>query len=59
MKTDKYYASNPKKNGSYVDKGRVEGRPPAAADLKYEDCSCKGQSSFKIQKRNSKTNFQG
>jgi hypothetical protein len=24
MKTDKYWASNPKKNGSYVDKGRVE-----------------------------------
>jgi hypothetical protein len=30
------------------------GYPP-----RIEDCGCKGQMPFKIQKKNSKTNFQG
>ena len=36
MKHDKYWASNPKKNGSYVDKARVEGNKPAPNTLKHE-----------------------
>jgi hypothetical protein len=52
MKTDKYYASNPKKNGSYVDKGRVEGRPPASADLKDEAPTSKVP--FKLMYKNTK-----
>jgi hypothetical protein len=52
MKTDKYYASNPKKNGSYVDKGRVEGRPPAYADLKDEAPTSKVP--FKLMYKNTK-----
>lgn len=52
MKTDKYYASNPKKNGSYVDKGRVEGNAPAIASLKDEAPTSKQQ--FKLMYKNTK-----
>ena len=33
---EKYWASNPKLNGSYTDKGRVEGRPAAQPDFKQD-----------------------
>jgi hypothetical protein len=52
MKTDKYWASNPDKNGSYVDKGRVEGRPVAAATLKDEAPTSKV--TFKLMYKNTK-----
>ena len=50
---DKYWASNPKKNGSYVDKARVEGNKPAPNTLK-EDMSCGCKDGFKIMYKNSK-----
>jgi hypothetical protein len=53
MKHDKYWASNPKKNGSYVDKARVEGNKPAPNTLK-EDMSCGCKDGFKIMYKNSK-----
>jgi hypothetical protein len=49
---DKYWASNPKKNGSYVDKGRVEGRPAAAPTLNDEAATSKV--TFKLQYKNTK-----
>ena len=52
MKTDKYFASNPDKNGSYVDKGRVEGRPAAAPTLKDEAATSKV--AFKLMYKNTK-----
>lgn len=52
MKTDKYFASNPDKNGSYVDKGRVEGRPAAAPTLKDEAATSKV--TFKLMYKNTK-----
>lgn len=52
MKQDKYWASNPKKNGSYVDKARVEGNKPAPNTLKDDMCTCKG--SFKVMYQNTK-----
>lgn len=52
MKHDKYWASNPKKNGSYVDKARVEGNKPAPNTLKDDMCTCKG--SFKVMYQNTK-----
>jgi hypothetical protein len=49
---EKYWASNPKKNGSYVDKGRVEGRPAAAPTLKDEAPTSKV--AFKLMYKNTK-----
>lgn len=49
---EKYWASNPKKNGSYIDKGRVEGRPAAQPDVKYE--STNQAPKFKLMYKNSK-----
>ena len=49
---EKYWASNPKKNGSYVDKGRVEGRPAAAPTLNDEAATSKV--TFKLQYKNTK-----
>lgn len=49
---DKYWASNPKKNGSYVDRGRVEGRPAAAPTLNDEAATSKV--TFKLQYKNTK-----
>jgi hypothetical protein len=53
MKGDKYWASNPKKNGSYTDKGRVEGRPASPNSL-TEDMSCGCKHSFKLMFKNTK-----
>jgi hypothetical protein len=53
MKTDKYYASDPKKSGSYTDKGRVEGRPVATPTL-AQDMSCACQPKFKLMYKNTK-----
>ncbi len=52
MKTEKYWSANPKKNGSYVDKGRVEGKQPAYADLKDEAPTSKVP--FKLMYKNTK-----
>ena len=49
---EKYWASNPKKNGSYVDRGRVEGRPAAAPTLNDEAATSKV--TFKLQYKNTK-----
>lgn len=50
---EKYWASNPKKNGSYVDKGRVEGRP-ASNNTLSEDMSCSCKPTFKLMYKNTK-----
>ena len=55
MKTDKYYASDPKKSGSYTDKGRVEGRPVATPTLAQDMALPK--MTFKLTHKNSKSNF--
>jgi hypothetical protein len=53
MKGDKYWASNPKKNGSYLGQGRVEGRPASPNSLK-EDMSCACKPGFKLMFKNTK-----
>jgi hypothetical protein len=53
MKGDKYWASNPKKNGSYLGQGRVEGRPASTNSLK-EDMSCACKPGFKLMYKNTK-----
>ena len=53
MKGDKYWASNPKKNGSYIDYGRVEGRPASPNTVK-EDMSCSCKPGFKLMYKNTK-----
>ena len=52
---DKYWASNPNLSGSYVDKGRVEGRPAAPASLEYEMNTQKPK--IKLTHVNSKSKF--
>ena len=53
MKTDKYYASDPKKSGSYADKGRVEGKSVAPPTL-AQDMAINNQPKFKLMYKNTK-----
>lgn len=55
MKTDKYFASDPKKSGSYADKGRVEGKSVAPPTLAQDMALPK--MTFKLTHKNSKSNF--
>ena len=52
MKTDKYYASDPKKSGSYTDKGRVEGKSVAPPTLAQDMALPKMK--FKLMYKNTK-----